>query len=109
MGLKYSDIVVQPLKGRKYKIVEPIQYKDVIVPSGYMTNGADIPRVFWWLYEPNCSDFLPAVILHDYLCDKEEYKKADRYFAEALELLEVRAIDRFLLINAVKLYHKIKY
>jgi hypothetical protein len=29
--------------------------------------------------------YLPAVIVHGYLCDKEEYKNADKYFKEILQ------------------------
>jgi len=89
--------------------VKSIVYKDVVVPAGYITNGADSPRLFWFIYPPNRTDILPAVIFHDYLCEKEDYEKADRYFDEILELLGVKRFDRWVLVTAVRLYHKIRY
>jgi len=105
----YSQVAVQPLKGDKYKLLVDLKYKDVVVPKGYETNGANIPRLFWAIYPPNKSDFLPAVIIHDYLCDKEEYKKADDLFEECLRELEVKSFDIDVLVKSVRMYHKIKY
>lgn len=107
--MKYSDICITPLKGDRYKILEDVTYKDVTVPAGYRTNGADIPRIFWSLFPPNKSDYLPAVIVHDYLCDLEDYKKADQYFEEILRDLRVDFISRYLLVKSVSLYHSYKY
>lgn len=107
--MKYSDVVVQPLGGNRYKVLEDIMYKDVTVEAGYRTNGADIPRIFWSIFPPNKSDYLPAVIVHDYLCDIEDYKKADQYFNEILKTLRVGSVSRFFLVGSVRLYHKIRY
>jgi hypothetical protein len=105
----YSKVIVQPLKGDKYLLLEELHYKDVVVPKGYKTNGADIPRIFWSIYPPNRSDFLPAVIIHDYLCDKGEYKKGDDYFESCLIELGVKEFDRTVLVRGVRLYHRVKY
>jgi len=105
----YSQVNIQPLKGDKYKLLEDFQYKTILVPKGYETNGANIPRLFWAIYPPNKSDFLPAVIIHDYLCDKEEYKKADDLFEECLKELGAKSFDVVVLVSAVRLYHRIKY
>lgn len=107
--MRYNDIKLQPLPGDRYLVLEEISFKDVVVPKNFVTNGADVPRILWSFYPPNKSDFLPAVIIHDYLCEKEQYKRADNLFEECLELLGVKSRDRFILVNSVKLYHKIKY
>ncbi len=105
----YSQVKIQPLKNNKFKILEDIVYKDIVIPRDYETNGADVPRLFWLYIPPNKSDILPAVIIHDYLCDKEEYEKADAYFEEVLVELGIKNLDRFLLVKSVRLYHKLKY
>lgn len=105
----YSQVKLQPLKNNKFKILEEIVYKDIKVLQNYETNGVDIPRIFWFFIPPNKSDILPAVIIHDFLCDKEEYKKADDYFEEVLVELGIKNLDRFLLVKSVRLYHTIKY
>ena len=103
--MRYSDVQVQPLREKKYKLLQPITYKDVTVPAGYRTNGADVPRVFWSFCPPNTSDILPAVIVHDYLCYLEAYKKADDYFEEILILLKIRPWKVKILVHSVRIYH----
>ena len=107
--MKYSDISVTPQKGDIYVVNVPVYYKDVVVPKGYKTNGANIPRIFWSLFPPNKSDFLPAVIVHDYLCAKKLYKIADVYFDEILIALNVVKWHRLLLVYSVKTYHRVRY
>ena len=105
--MRYTDIKVSPLKGGRYKILSDVEYKDIIVPAGYRTNGADIPRFLWWYIPPNWSDILPAVVVHDYLCSLGvNYPKADRYFAEILKRLGISKIKRLYLVTGVKLYTK---
>jgi len=108
--MKYSDIAVQPLRDNKYKVKKEIRYKDIVVPVGYRTNGADIPRVVWSYIPPNWGDALPAVIVHDFMCDRAEtigdYEKADRYFKEILEILKVKKSKAEIMYRAVSLYTK---
>ena len=107
--MKYEDIVVQPIKNHSYRVKKDIIYNDIMIPEGYVTNGADVPRLFWAFFPPNKSDYLPAVIVHDYLCDKEEYKKADLYFKNILEELKISRIQINCLYYTVRLYHIVRY
>lgn len=100
--------LLKPTASNKFIVVYPYVYKDVTIPAGYRTNGADIPRIFWSIVPPFKPKYLPAVIIHDYLCDMEEYEKADKYFKEMLLKIEDGIITRKM-TKAVKLYHKIKY
>ena len=102
--MRYSDVDLTPLKNHRYRVNRSVTYKDVTVPAGYMTNGADVPRLFWVFIPPNRSDILPAVIFHDYLCELREFHKADRYFGEILDLLRVDRPSRFALVSGVRLY-----
>jgi len=104
----YSKLVISPTKDNKYKILKMLQYKDIAVPQGYKTNGANIPRVFWSIVPPFKPKYLPAVVIHDYLCDLEMYVKADKYFEEVLIDIEDSIITRAM-IRAVKLYHRFRY
>ena len=108
--MKFSDIAVQPLHNSRYKVLKAIHYKDVIVPIGYRTNGADIPRVFWFYIPPNWSDSQGAVIVHDYMCDIateiKDYRKADRYFKEILEILNVDKRKANIMSKSVSFYTK---
>lgn len=105
----YEQLIISPKENDRYILLEDFFYKDVKVPKGYCTNGANIPRILWAVWPPNRSDYLPAVVLHDYLCDAEQYSKADEYFKEMLQVLEVSKITIFCFYNATRLYHKIRY
>jgi len=49
---------------------------------------------------------LPATAIHDYLCDREEYEKADKYFKEMLQLIDKKSWKYNFMAWAVKIYHK---
>ncbi|MCF6207672.1 MAG: DUF1353 domain-containing protein [Sulfurovum sp.] len=101
--------VLRPLHGDRFELVEPFVYRDITVPAGYTTNGANVPRLFWSFLPPNRPDYLPAVVVHDYLCDKEEYEKADNYLEIYLKELNVGYITMFVMVAAVRVYHYFKY
>ena len=100
----YSSVEISPLPEHKYFLLKEYRYRDVVVPVGFVTNGADIPRLFWSIYPPNRSDYLPAVIVHDYLCSIREYEKADKYFKEILVALGISDFDVFVLHGGVRFY-----
>lgn len=99
---------VQPTINNKYVLLENYQVENVIVPKGYETNGADVPRAFWWFVPPFKPKFLPAIIIHDYLCDREKYQLADAIFEKTLFTIEKSFITKTM-VKSVKMYHKIKY
>ena len=105
---KYSDFKLQPLKEHKFKLLAPVKYKDITIPAGFRTDGATIPRCFWCFYPPNRTDYIPAAIIHDYLCSLGEYRKADEYFKEALTELHIDKFTIFIFYNAVRFYHFLK-
>lgn len=96
---------VQPTLNNTYVVTIPYRYKDIIVPDGYETNGADIPRIAWVWIPPFKPRYLPAVIVHDYLCSTKDYTKADKYFEEILISIENSKETR-IMVSAVKLYTK---
>ena len=104
----YKKINIQPLKGDKYLLTKRLEYKDIVVPQWYVTNGANVPRIFWSFFPPNRPDYLPAVIVHDYLCDKGEYKKADDYFEEIMRELKIGKVTIFSMVAGVRMYHYFK-
>lgn len=125
----YDNVSVRPRKFHKYKVLEDIAYTvkniTITVPKMYVTNGADVPRWLWSFQPPNDSEILPAVILHDYLCDvakyhyslsldknvlTEGYKYAATAFDIILGTLLVESWKRKSLYKAVNGYAKfVKY
>jgi len=100
----YHHILLTPLPRDRFQLLKSLRYKDVCVPKGYCTNGADTPRWAWSFFPPNKTDYLPAVIVHDYLCSINQYDKADRYLKEILELLGVGKVSIFILYCGVRFY-----
>lgn len=106
------DIKISPCSDNRYIIREEIKYifeeKVIIIPEGYKTNGANIPRIFWWFIPPFKPKNIPAVIFHDYLCDLEDYRLADDVFEDIL-LKTDNNISHKVMVIAVRLYHKVRY
>ena len=103
--LKYTDVHVHPIQDG-WVTVKEIEFKDVIVPRGYYSNGANIPRLLWRLIPPNDPSVFPAVVVHDYLCDKEDYKKADDYMEDILIKSEVPKWKRKSIVSSIRFYTK---
>ena len=102
------DLAVSPTLDNRFILLKPYKFENIMVPKGYKTNGANIPRPLWLLVPPFKPKYLPAVIVHDYLCGKEKYVLADDLFEKKLLTIEDSIITRSM-VKAVRLYHKIKY
>lgn len=108
--LKYSDFIFQPLKNNKVKLKKKVKYKDIIIPEGFVSDGASVPYIaYLFNYTKYRPDYLPCAILHDYLCDLELYDKADKCFLNCLLDLKVGKFTSYLFYYAVKIYHFFKY
>lgn len=115
----YDKVILQPLEKRRYLVKAAIYFGNWCIPAGYQTNGANVPRAFWWLIEPNQSNIMPAVVAHDYLCDvaddsvKEEYYcnfyMADNILKEHLKVLKQPRWKYQLMYVAVRVFHWCKY
>lgn len=74
-----TQVVVEPAV---FMVAHPLKYKthdnehEIIVPAGFLTDLASIPRLLWWWQAPHEKTMAPAM-LHDYLyweqpCEKDE-------------------------------------
>ncbi len=102
-------LTLEPTQGNRYRLLAPFRYKNVQVPAGFVTNGANIPRLLWSIWPPNKSDFMKAVVIHDYLCDRGKYALADQLFKEALQAAGASKFTVWLFYTSVDMYHRIKY
>ena len=112
MSNKYNILnrcKLQPYDKHKFILLEDFKYKDHVVPKGFITDGATIPRIFWFIYPPNRPDYLPAAVIHDYLCEKEMYKEADSMFKNCLSDLEIHKFTINTFYIGVITYHYLKY
>lgn len=105
--------ILKPVGKDRFELVEPYEWRNVHIPRGFRTNGADIPRVFWSLYPPNSPEYLSAVVIHDYLCEKatckRDFLRADLALRRAMLDLGVRRSKAWVFFVACRLYHLWKY
>ena len=43
------------------------------IPKNYIWNGADIPKIFFWIGQSKDNNYLLASMVHDYMLEKREY------------------------------------
>lgn len=103
--------LLQPTNNNKFVLLEEYRYKEVEIPKGFETNGADIPRIFWSIIPPFKPKYLPAVLVHDYLIkiakNKDEVIYANTYFEKILLKIE-NSFKTRTMVKAVNLYWKIR-
>jgi len=77
----------------------------IIVPYGFITDLASIPRAFWSILPP-FGEYAKAAILHDFLyCFGNKGRKyADRVLLEAMTVLGVAKWRRFVIYSAVRIF-----
>lgn len=104
--------------GRK-QLIAPLVYearngRTFVVPAGFYSDGASVPRALWTLYPPFGGTYEPAAWLHDYLYAYAEAEfgtdhghvsraEADGLFDEAMEALGFRATGRMVIYRGVRL------
>ena len=88
---KTPPLTLQPMpRSRRYIVVYDTQIRGHVVPNGYQTDGASIPRPFWFVVgSPFSPDVIRAAMLHDFLYS---HRKVSRIDADDL-LYEVMIAD----------------
>lgn len=79
-----------------------------IVPRGFVTDFASVPKILWWLFGPT-GLWTWAAILHDWFCRMLHMRmpvvtarEADRYFRLACAELGVDFVTRWLMWTGVR-------
>lgn len=102
--------VLTPFADGEYWVVSqplayPIPDSDavIVVPEGFVTDFASIPRVFWSVF-PRHGQYTVAAIVHDYLywdqkCTREQ---ADNLFELVMRTAEVSMFSRLAIYAAVR-------
>ncbi|MBL0320312.1 MAG: DUF1353 domain-containing protein [Alphaproteobacteria bacterium] len=75
----------------------------IVVPEGFLTDFGSIPKIFWNIVSP-IGKATAAFVLHDYLYMTQERSRlvSDAILLEALEILGVNWLQRFLIYNGVR-------
>jgi len=100
---------------KPYRLARPFEYyttlivpgydKVIRVPAGYRTDFASIPRLFWRILPP-AGRYGKAAVIHDWLVDEHPHScnhlVAADVFYEAMSVLGVGKIRRWIMVQAVK-------
>lgn len=120
-SLKYNKDLWKLIPGFRYYIGVENSNNYVDVPTGFITDGATIPRWLWWLLPP-LGEYSQATTLHDYLCrtysittinnevvtEKEiTRKQVDLILEESLKVLETAPWKIKCIMLGVTLYRVI--
>lgn len=89
----------------RFRIVLPIYFRDIKVPSGFITDMGTIPRSLWFVFDP-INQYGHAVVIHDYALKIMQRPNADRRFREALRAVGVSEWRVMAMYNSVSQYGK---
>jgi len=103
--------------GFRYYFGDPSEATYVDIPEGYISDGASVPRIFWWVLPPQ-GDYGQAAVLHDFLCEhlirikngqRESITRvqADNALRNAMRDLGVPRWKRNIMFIAVATYVKV--
>jgi Protein of unknown function (DUF1353) len=110
MPFTEGKVVVEELDDERWQLVDPVTYEGntetFVVPAGFETDFASVPRVFVWLL-PRYGKYTKAAILHDWLCARVragtfDRADADGLFRRSMRELGVPFVRRWLMWAAVR-------
>ena len=106
-------MVLEYIGGGKYRLVKPMEIMGYVVPAGFVTDGASIPRIFWSLVgSPFTGKYVEVAVLHDYLYSGAvdvSFKEANRIFYKGLRKAGVNKLKAYLMYKAVSLFGKKRF
>ncbi|TYP88453.1 DUF1353 domain-containing protein [Blastococcus xanthinilyticus] len=111
MPFESGPVVVRRLDDEWWAVVEPLVYHGArdrfVVPAGFPTDFATVPRVVVWLV-PRFGRYTAAAILHDWLCTvgiasgAVTAREADGLFRRVMRESGVPVVRRWLMWCAVR-------
>jgi len=99
---------------RIFRLTASFRYRSsvgtIVIPKGFCTDGASVPKIFWSLLDP-WSKYFSAALVHDYLYSKDSNEDfpvgdravADKIFKEAMFNAGVGWVTRETVYRAVRL------
>lgn len=106
-----SELVIRRSGDRTWQLEEPLRYAGDhdtwVVPQGFTTDGASVPRIVVWLI-PTFGRYTMAAVLHDWFCVTGIREKiispvdADGVFRRVMRDLGVPPVKRWLMWTGVR-------
>lgn len=122
-----SQLTATKVGRRNWIVAEPLIYtfkntyetpfswsvlRSIVVPVGFKTDLASIPRILWLIVPPDGS-YTPAAVVHDYIYRKRHVKisrlNGDRIFLWAMKHCGTWAIVRYPIYWVVRLFGWMSY
>jgi hypothetical protein len=109
MGSFFDPLFLEYGDGFKWKLTKAFTYRDdtgwFVVPEGFETDFASVPRFFWRLFPPT-GKYGKAAVVHDFLyrTGKLTRRECDAVFYNAMKSLGVRFFTRWSMWGAVRLF-----
>lgn len=110
-GTLGGRLMIEPLDAERWLLHEPLRYvgerDEFIVPDGYVTDFATVPRIAVWLV-PKAGLAARAAILHDYLLTdvlpsgRISSRDIDGLFRRAMRELGVPPVRRWVMWTGVR-------
>ncbi|MCM6773254.1 DUF1353 domain-containing protein [Nocardia sp. CDC159] len=107
VGFVGAGPVVEEIDAVCWRVREPIVYQGrqqrFVIPAGFLTDFASVPRVLVWLI-PRYGAYTRAAILHDYLCQSGvvSLRDADGLFRRVLREAGVSLPQRWMMWTGVR-------
>ena len=111
MPFETDTVTVRRSGDEQWTVVEPLVYRGrtdtLVVPAGFRTDFASVPRVAVWLI-PRFGRYTLAAILHDWLCSEGirsgivSPRDADGIFRRVMRELGVPVVRRWLMWAGVR-------
>ncbi len=111
MSVFLDDLVLTKEPHGKWLLHERLRYLSattqglIVVPAGFETDGASVPRILWNALPPVEGDYAAAAVLHDYLYqfpNRLNRAGCDAVFREAMDVLGVNWLTRWAMWSAVR-------
>lgn len=105
---------VEVIGNNLFSLIEPFEYhvgqypsrETIIVPEGFITDFASVPRIFWSIISP-IDKHAKAAVLHDFLYVYGGHmgrKRCDDIFLEAMTVLDVDEWRRQPMYRCVRMF-----
>lgn len=107
-----TDLELTPVGPQRWRINSDLvcdtPFGRVVVPRGFVTDGASVPRPVWFLYPPIDGDYDAAAVLHDWAYRNAELLglnrgQADQLLKEGMVATGTAGRKRAAIYSAVRL------
>ena len=108
--MKYSKLIVEKVTRRKWRVVHDWHTPFGVVPAGFTTDGASVPRLLWAVFSPS-GVLWQASVIHDYLYSNAIKTKqyADNAFKQTALTFKARKYEALLAYYFVRLFGRGEY